>query len=240
MDKTCLIYQPAGIGDVFFCQTIAKHYVNLGYQVIYPVKSNLIFLKDYLVYGGITIVDESGDFPYKEHYNQGGGSIMSGDFIYLNLDQSHRQGGSGGYMLSKYSMVGLDYKTWIDGFIINRNKEREEWLFNHLNIKDGERYILMNTKYGTPPAFAEYPVPKLETNDRVINMDFIEGTNILDWVKVLEKASGIVTVDTCIQYIMDILTLDYDFYHCYLRDGGRSGHLNIIKNIFTKPWEYKI
>ena len=69
MSKTCLIYQPAGIGDIFYCQAIAKHYVKSGYQVIYPLKSNITYLKDYLKYDGITFMDEASDFPYKDRYN---------------------------------------------------------------------------------------------------------------------------------------------------------------------------
>ena len=43
-----------------------------------------------------------------------------------------------------------------------------------------------------------------------------------------------------IQYIMEKLDIDYDFYHCYPRDGGSRGHLNNIKHLFNKiPWDYK-
>ena len=142
MSKTCLIYQPAGIGDILFCQSIAKHYVGLGYQVIYPVKSNLTYLKDYLIYDGVTFVDESSDFPYKEYYDQGGRSIMEGDFIYLNLDQSQSVVGlREGFMLSKYNLVGLDYNSWVDGLQITRNKGREDWLFyDYLKLTDDDEY----------------------------------------------------------------------------------------------------
>ena len=29
-ERICLVYQPLGIGDVFFCQGIGNHYLNLG------------------------------------------------------------------------------------------------------------------------------------------------------------------------------------------------------------------
>ena len=32
-----LIFQPAGIGDIMFCQYICKHYVQKGYNVTYPL-----------------------------------------------------------------------------------------------------------------------------------------------------------------------------------------------------------
>ena len=71
-------------------------------------------------------------------------------------------------------------------------------------------------------------------------MEFIEGTNLMDWCKALENASGIITVDTSIQYIMEKLELNYDFFDCYPRDGGKGNHLNNIIKIFNIPWEYKI
>ena len=32
--KPCLIKQPAGIGDIFFCQKIARYMMHHGYDVI--------------------------------------------------------------------------------------------------------------------------------------------------------------------------------------------------------------
>lgn len=240
MNKTCLIYQPAGIGDIFYCQGIAKHYVSLGYQVIYPVKTNLLYLKDYLEYEGITFVDENTNFPYKEYYSNFNPSILQGNFIFLNLDHSqYITNMHNNYMESKYKLVNLDYKIWRDEFTIKRNKEREDWLYyDILGLKDGEVYTLLNNKYGTPPNFAEFPIPEIEINNKLVDMIFIEGTNIMDWIKVIENANGIITVDTCIQYIMEKLDLNYNLFYCYTRT-GRKDHLQIIKNLFTIPWSYQ-
>jgi len=242
MNKTCLIYQPAGIGDILFCQAIVKHYIKLGYHVVYPVKSNLIYLKDYLVCDGLSIVDENSDFPYKERYNQGHNSVLNGDFVFINLDQSQNVvGWSDGFMLSKYKLVGLDYNMWSDGLEIKRNTDRENKLYyDYLKLNDNDDYYLLNTKHGTPPNYAELQIPKLDTKYKPVNMEFIEGTNIMDWIKVIENSKGIVTVDTCIQYIMEKLDIDYDFYYCYPRDGGKGGHIKNIIKLFNKiRWEYK-
>jgi hypothetical protein len=48
MDKTCIIYQPAGIGDVFFTQKISKHMIENGYDVIWPVIKEILWIKDYI------------------------------------------------------------------------------------------------------------------------------------------------------------------------------------------------
>ena len=76
------------------------------------------------------------------------------------------------------------------------------------------------------------------SNNKLVDMIFIEGTNIMDWIKVIENANGIITVDTCIQYIMEKLDLNYNLFYCYTRT-GRKDHLEIIKNLFTIPWNYQ-
>ena len=46
--KICYINQQIGIGDVFFGQKIAQHYVKQGYKVIWPVREDLLWYNDYL------------------------------------------------------------------------------------------------------------------------------------------------------------------------------------------------
>ena len=46
--KPCLIKQPAGIGDIFFCQKIARYMMHHGYDVIWPVLPSISWIKDYI------------------------------------------------------------------------------------------------------------------------------------------------------------------------------------------------
>ena len=48
MKKVCLINQPAGIGDVFFTQKIVDKFLNEGFNVIYPLEPQLMFINDYI------------------------------------------------------------------------------------------------------------------------------------------------------------------------------------------------
>jgi len=41
--KPCLIKQPAGIGDIFFCQKIARYMAYHGYQIIWPISPDIIW-----------------------------------------------------------------------------------------------------------------------------------------------------------------------------------------------------
>ena len=46
--KPCLIKQPAGIGDIFFCQKIARYMAYHGYQIIWPISPDIIWIRDYI------------------------------------------------------------------------------------------------------------------------------------------------------------------------------------------------
>jgi hypothetical protein len=48
MEKICLIYQPCGLGDIFFLQKICKLYIEKGYRIIYPVVYEYEWLNDYI------------------------------------------------------------------------------------------------------------------------------------------------------------------------------------------------
>jgi len=220
-NKKCLIFQPAGIGDIMFCQYICKQYVQKGYNVIYPLKSSLMYLKEYISNPGVTFIDIESNFEGKQYLNKSIDSIFTDDFVFLNLDQSQRQINTDETtMHSKYSLVNLDFKKWADGFELIRNKEREDWLYyDLLKLKDDSIYSVKNNKYGTPPDTHYFPLPELESDIDLQDMPFIEGTNIMDWCKVLENAKGIVTVDTCILYIMTKLKVKYEYYYLFCRPG---------------------
>ena len=46
--KTCLIYQPQGVGDIIFIQKIVQHYKNLGYKITFPLYPYFVWMRPYL------------------------------------------------------------------------------------------------------------------------------------------------------------------------------------------------
>lgn len=58
-DKVCIIKQPAGIGDIFFCQKIAQSVrEETEYKkVIWPVASTYSYLKDYMIAEDVEFID---------------------------------------------------------------------------------------------------------------------------------------------------------------------------------------
>ncbi len=90
-EKICLIFQPLGIGDVLYTQAIGQHYADKGYRVIWPLASQIMYIKDYISYPGIEFVNREVDFPRKDYYIETNTMILDGDFVFLPLaNASHR------------------------------------------------------------------------------------------------------------------------------------------------------
>lgn len=235
MSKICLIYQPCGIGDIFYSMGIARHYQKLGYKVIWPVIKELLYLNEYMI--DIKFCSEEENFPKKEYYKQYSTEVIHNkDFIFLPLHRSSEIT-KDLIMPSKYTVANIP-NSWKKNFIWNRNLEKENKLYyDVLNIKDDEDYIFINQNFITPPRTQKFHMSYESNGLREINMDYIEGYTVLDWYKVIENSSLIVTVDTCIQYMMEKMTkLKAKYYFCYVRYGIDT--YNQIKDIFSIPWTY--
>ena len=59
--SVCVINQPAGLGDIFYSQKIAKEILkcNKANKIIWPVLDHFIYLKNYLEYNGIEYIEQS-------------------------------------------------------------------------------------------------------------------------------------------------------------------------------------
>ena len=91
--KPCLIKQPAGIGDIFFCQKIARYMMHHGYQVIWPVLPSIHWIKDYIKDIYFPTVDD--EFPMKEIYDQGAGYVIEDGGAFISTataDMTHNDG----------------------------------------------------------------------------------------------------------------------------------------------------
>ena len=69
--KTVLIKQPAGIGDILFCQKIAKVIQeNTEYKsVVWPVAPVYSYLEEYMGDDDLHFPVNTDDFPFKEVYD---------------------------------------------------------------------------------------------------------------------------------------------------------------------------
>lgn len=218
--NTCLINQPVGIGDVFFSQKIGQHFASQGYYVTWPVRDDLIWIKDYLISPGVNFIPSS--------------TPIQSD-LYIDLQNADRRI-PGPIMEAKYKLVGIDFRDWVNSFNFKRNTEKENNLYyNVLGLKDDEKYIFRNTHFGTPPHSKCFQIP-INSDYRVIDNTLYKGYNVLDWCKVLENAEEIHLIDTVYNYIMEKLTMKAEKIYLFSRRG--PGVFYELQNLFKVKYNY--
>jgi len=207
--KVAVIRQPAGLGDILFTYKVAEK-INDKFkpeQIIWPVCKEYSDIKDYInTPSNIHFVNEDSEFPGKKLYDSFIRQVVNiDDITYIPLQYSCES--TYGYfnfqenLYSKYSFVGLDYKNWADYVKLKRNHEKEESLFN---LKaPNEPYILVNRNYGTNPQKRQDIA--LTSKYKIVEFDYEPGYSLFDWIKLIEQAEEVHTLQTSLAYLLDIL-----------------------------------
>lgn len=220
MDKVCVIEQEfGGYGDIFFCQKIAAVMNNRGYKVLWPLREDLLWIKDYLI--------STAEFASRSEI----GSLSGVAHLPLSVADRYYPGES--VLKAKYKLANIDWNDWSDYFQFKRNHEKEQLLFDSLGLKEGDDYTVVCKKVGTPPNYREQEV-YFDKDKKKIEIQFIDGFNCLDWCKVLECASEISVVDSVWCYICEKLDLKAELYLTSRFDPPNWMH---IDGLFTKPWK---
>lgn len=209
--KTCLIKQPAGIGDIFYLQKFARIIRSAGYNVIWPIQEKILWIRDYI--SEIEFVSIDSRFPGKALFNSNQFVFDGEDFLYLSPDGFQLPGER--IMQSKYKLINLDDSDWKDYFTFNRNSEKENKLYyDVLGLKDDSEYVYVNYYYNTDN-YTTTIFDDKEFDYPVIENQIIEGYSLFDWCKVFENAKEIHTTPTSLCYILENLDVKGKlFYHC--------------------------
>jgi hypothetical protein len=218
-----LIKQPAGIGDIFFCQKIAHKLRQQNYDVVWPVIPEFLWIKDYIKDIEFCNINEV------LHYNY--------DAI-LPLHDADKLFPGISVMEAKYKLVDLRYDDWCKYFDFKHNYHKEEQLFyDVLKLADDTPYVLKNFYFASPPQTQICEAAKNANcnNMREICMTNLPDFTLLDWCKVISKAKTIHTVETSINYIIEKVDSTKDL-HMYSK--WKPSSFFHIKNLFKKPWRY--
>lgn len=213
MNKICLIHHPIGIGDIFFLQYIGRKYLELGYKVIWPIRNDILWIKDYIP--DITFCLPEDNFPGKEYYGQDL-IINSPNFVYLGLKKAHMWNDKYTHIMkSKYSLLNLDWTRWHEGFIFNRNIEKEmDLYYNILGLTDDTKYVFWNNMASVDTRTCDV-IDNLKFDYPKIALRYIDGYSLFDWCKVFENAAEIHTVHTGVNYLIDKLNIRANVYNMY-------------------------
>lgn len=252
-DKVCIIKQPAGIGDILFCQKIAKVIqLETEYKkIIWPVSKIYSYLKDYIISEDIEFVDETSDFLYKEVYNLNElYMVQTDEYLFVPLQTSdriqkqckcHDNPLAHGHM--KYDFCNVDYSDWKKYFNFKRNEERENALIGRIGLDITKPYNLINNNSGTYPNYGTRN-DLIPNNDYLnIFMSFYDEVNLFDWIKIFECAQEIHTMECGVYYILDRMNLDnvyiYSKYTNEWADGKhRLDNFSYMKDHCNKNWRY--
>lgn len=210
--KPCLIHHPAGIGDIFYLQTVARKYISMGYDVVWPVRDDLLWLSDYIP--DINFVSENGPFPLKEQYWKQDVVLVSPQFAYLGITRPHLWNiGDNMIMSSKYHVLQMNSDSWREGFTFKRNIDKENDLYyNILGLKDDDKYVYVNSYYNTDNYVTDMFVGK-EFKYPIVENEIYEGFTPFDWIKVFQNAQEIHTRPTSVSFIIDVIDTKAEVYY---------------------------
>jgi hypothetical protein len=218
--------QYQGLGDILFCEPIARHFYDEGKnEIFWPINDEFMWLTDYIKY--INFVPKSScNMNYESLYL---GNIDSNTYsiplrfanpIVRKLN-AHDYSDQYHTMLDKYRMLGLSEDLWRT-FKWERNLKKEDELYNLL-VKD-ENYILINSKWSDGNVIIE-----TDSTFQRINMDILDGFTLLDWAKIIENSSEIHTVSTSNLFLLETLNLKADKVHIYPRKPRETNFDGILE-----------
>lgn len=202
----------------------------MGYEIIWPLRDDILWIKDYI--DGITFCSRNDSFIGKEYYGQDL-VIISPQFVYLGIMRPHLWSiGDNKIMSSKYHVMNMDWENWSKDFIFNRKEEKEANLYyNILGLKDDSEFILINNFYNTDNRNSNLLKPE-QFNLPVVELKIIDGYTLFDWCKVIERAKKIYTINTSINYLIDVLDTTFDEYVIYAHNEDNKKE---IEYLFKKP-----
>jgi hypothetical protein len=147
MKKTCLIYQPLGLGDIIWLMPIVDVLINDDYEVYYPVDDRYYdIVSQYIKKQNLFWVKESDEFPLKKYYGYVN-VVDESDKLYLPFRYADRYFPNCSIMISKYYFMSIPIRDWRKSFELTRNYEREHKLIETYDLKGD--YILVNKSFGT-------------------------------------------------------------------------------------------
>ena len=237
MKKYCIIKQPAGFGDVLFCQKIAKVFQeNTEYKEIIWIQlllcillfKNIWEMRIFIFLGKMRIflLKRCMNLIVTVVYSLISSCSFLCRLLTTRFHPAHVMVVAESHGHIKYNFCNVDYLDWKDYLAFRRFEDREDALVEHLGLDLNEPYNLINKSCGTPPRCEYRENIKPDNDYKNIYMDPIEGFSLFDWCKVFEHAQEIHTMETGVWYVLDKLGLENVYiYSKYTSDWNPEKHL---------------
>lgn len=239
----CLVYQPVGLGDIFWVQPIIDTYIRNGYNIWYPVED--IYrdaLCTHMPKTSVRWVSPNDDYPLQGMY----GSfepVLEGEDIYLPFSHADKHHPGASTMLAKYYLANHPLTNWHKNVPIKRNREREALLIEAYGLFGD--YAIVNQNYGTYPDYitrqlnvqSEYPIHYMD-----IEEDLRHGFTMFDWIGAFENADEIHTIETSTCYFIDLFCYDNEInMYERRRDNTTCNYYGLTNKLYRNPnWTFHV
>lgn len=223
------IEQFFGMGDIIFTQSIAHHFLEKGYSVLWPVE-DFYFEQCRKAYPKITFIPQSIVQP---EWFQIKDKRIVGEFqvVPIRWSDSYMKVLYKDVMIAKYMMYEMDWKEWRKHGMWQRDFDNEYKLMSYLDI-EGVKYNLINKTFGTGGNRSVNI--EISNGCKNVEMSNIPGFTMFDWGLVFENAQEIHTVSTSILYMLELLSIEKPI-HLYVRQGVETD-FSFVDFLFTKPY----
>lgn len=218
-----VIRQPAGLGDILFCQKIAWTHKAQGNRVIWPVIPQYSFIGNYL---------PDYEFPVI-YYTQP-------EDVELQVRLTGPGVNGTGVMQSKYEALNMEWRDWKKFVNLKRNMEIEESLaYSFVDIEDfpicENEYALVCKSFASPPETLIAPI-EIKTELPIIEISPVDGFTPFDWCLLIENATELHLVDTCFTYLCELVNLKARRMCLYPRLGYEAKIRT--KELWSVKWEF--
>lgn len=244
--KTCLIYQPCGIGDIIWSQPIVDRLIDAGYNVTYPV-IDLYYdmVLNQIKKDNLNWVKEGDEFPLKQFY--GKPEIYNTENeLYIPLSFADRYIPNCSVMISKYYFTRTPITNWHKNIEIVRNKSRESKVYEVYKINKNRPYSIVNLAYGTPPNHVKRNIEiDFKTDQQIImscETDQENNISLFDWIDAIENAYEIHTVETSICFLADkYAKTDKLYMYERIKDGSPPIFYGLTNKLYRNSnWTYNL
>lgn len=216
--KRILIDQRGALGDIICVLPIAKYYADRGYLVDWLCPMQFHHLFNYIDYATPVTAHGSG---YEK--------VIDLSFGIDHRSANHREWirrkpNLDSFVTFKYELAGVPLSE-LRKLQYSRNEKRETGLFEQLNLPETYSLVHDNSSYSV----------EAETDLPIIKFRPIEGYSIFDWRKVIEGASEIHCIDSCLLNFVDGLMVDAKLYFYRTERHPEGANLTLM----SEKWEVR-
>lgn len=214
--KTGAIYHHLGMGDTIICNAIINQYSTKFEKLFIFCKPHFYESVTFLYRTNPKVVIIPADDSQSKTIFQ---SIQTEYKLLLGFDELEKTQVKYNLNFDEafYKIAGLSFDNRFDQFKLERDNQREEKMFNILNVKKGE-YIFLhedNTRL--------FRIKREHIKNKQLPILWPNPTltgNIFDYCSIIENAAEVHVIDSSFKNLcetLDIKTNDL-FYHCYFRN----------------------